>query len=413
MGLKIDMDGIKIASIDEIMKLVELGKAYREEGKYDLSVREFEKIICSPEDLSFRNMIRNEIEISQGKIILDSRPRGLGITLTNKCNIRCIMCNVWQNDWDLPEKTIKETIELFPYLQRIFWQGGEVFLSPYFQEILESIASHLNVRQDINTNALLIDERWAERLVKANVNIIISIDGVTKETYEYIRRGAKFDNLLRSIQILNECRSNTPKNTDYHTRGCSTIINLVVMKSNYHELGNFMDFAKKYHFDRLQLTPVDLNNSENIFLYKDEEALRFIRHIIPEMEKKAGDYGISLSNWLPLPGASLDDKQTKCMQNQMHAIDETRYNQQPLRPNNLSCYWPWQFLFIDWGGKARPQCFCRKEVGNIQDSSIGEIWNNQIMQEYRRRLFTNDCENWCEKRCTSGNISKEALGLYL
>jgi MoaA/NifB/PqqE/SkfB family radical SAM enzyme len=321
------------------------------------------------------------------------------------------MCTVWQNNWDIPEKTIKETIRLFPYLEKVFYQGGEVFLSPYFEEILDKAMLYPNLRQDINTNGLLIDKRWAEKLVKVNANIIFSIDGVTKETYEHVRRGAKFENLLKSIQILNEYRDGAAKNNSCELRRCSTVINLVVMKSNYHELPDFVDFARQYRFDRLQVTPVDIGNSENIFRFKDGKALNFIHDVMPEMLKKGDDYGVSVLNWLPMSGEYAQDRQAGCIQNQVATENDPGHNRCSSRPNRLSCYWPWQFLFIDWGGKVRPQCFCKKGAGNIQDESIEEIWNNQIMQEYRRRLFINDCEHWCDNRCTSGDIPKESLGL--
>ncbi len=395
---------------DELQKSIRLGRIYRGKGQGDLSVQEFEKIPCPSDKPSFRNMVCNEIEISKGKTILDSKPRGLGITLTNKCNIRCIMCSVWQNSWDIPEKTIKEILKLFPYLERLFWQGGEVFLSPYFGEILEEIALYPNLRQDINTNGLLIDEKWAKKLVKVNSNIIFSIDSVTKNTYEYIRKGARFEDLISSIQILNKYRDDA-NNGDQTLKKCSTLINLVIMNSNYKELPYFVDFAKKYRFDRLQLTPIDMDNFENIFRYKNQEALDFIRGVIPEMVKRAEDYGISVLNWLPMSDEYVQDKQTSYVQNHPIMKEEIEYKKNLQRPNFLSCYWPWQFLFIDWGGKVRPQCFCKKEVGNVQDCDIKEIWNNGIIQEYRKRLFINEYENWCDKRCIAGNIPKESLGL--
>jgi len=386
------MEKLKRAEEVSICKSIKLGRLYREGDRYDLSLKEFERIfsnISYKDDLSLYNMILNEIEITQGKRVLESKPRGLAITLTNRCNIRCIMCSVWQNSWDMPEKTVKEIMELFPYLQRIFWQGGEVFLSPHFEELFEKVSSYPNIRQDINTNGLLINREWAKKLVKANANIIFSIDGITKETYEYIRRGAKFEDLLKSIELLNEYMEDSEGDTNHAGRKSSTIINLVVMRSNYYQLGGFIDFAKKYRFDRLQITPVDIGNQENLFLHRDVEALAYIDKIMPEILEKAKAYGISVSNWLP----------------------SAEINCHTAKSNRILCNWPWQFLFIDWSGKVKPQCFCVKEVGNICNNTIEEIWNNDVMQTYRQKLFDNDCQNWCDKRCISGKISKEDLSL--
>lgn len=391
------------------------GRRYRDEGKYDLSLKEFNRIFSGiPEDANpfLHNLILNELETLKGTTHLESRPRGLGIALTNRCNIRCIMCNVWKDPWDIPEKTIREITELLPYLERIFWQGGEVFLSPYFEELLDRISAFPNIRQDINTNGLLMDENWARKLVKVNANVIFSIDGITKETYEYIRKGAKFEDLLRNIELFNEHVESSKGETKDNGGRCSTIINLVLMKSNYQELGGFIDFAKKYKFERLQVTPVDIDNDENIFLYKNKEALAFIERVMPGILEKAKSYGISVSNWLP----AIEDHPSCCDEvvssQKEQRIDSSKANHITTETNNrLSCFWPWQFLFIDWGGRVRPQCFCIKPVGNILKNTIEEIWNTEIMKMYRQKLFNNDCQDWCDKRCVSGRMPKESLGL--
>lgn len=386
---------------------VNAARNYRQKGDYDSCVRELDKGLARvPQGANpyLHNLILNELEISTGRSLIESKPRGMGIALTNRCNIRCIMCNVWNNPWDLPEKTVREVMAFLPYLQRIFWQGGEVFLSPFFEELFEKVTSYPQIRQDINTNGLLIDRQWAEKLVKANANIIVSIDGVTSRTYEYIRRGARFSDLLKSIDLLNEFIGRTDRSPD-RKNSSSIVINLVLMKSNYRELGDFIDFARQYGFDRLQITPVDLKSEENIFLHKDQDAMDYIERIMPEVIAKARDYGICVSNWLPQTGTVKEGQERQesgCAQGEADAV---RVN------NRVSCYWPWQFLFIDWGGRVRPQCFCAKPLGNIHDSSIGDIWNGQVAQLYRRKLFDNDVENWCDARCVSGSMPKESLGL--
>lgn len=407
----------ELKNIEEsvIYESIRLGRLYREEGNCNLSIGEF-KIALSrilPQENPFLyNRVLNELEISKGRSILESKPRGLGIALTNKCNIQCIMCNVWQNPWDIPEKTVKEITAFFPYLQRIFWQGGEVFLSPYFEELFEKVTSYPHIRQDINTNGLLINRKWAEKLVEANANIIFSIDGITKEVYEYIRRGAKFEDLLKNIKLVNEFTEFAKEDKSHTKRKCSMIINLVVMRSNYHELGGFVDFAKKYGFDHLQITPVDLSGPENIFLNRDIKALTYIYKIIPEIFEKAKTFGIRISNWLPAIENLIFPQGDEAQLREIQQCGNFETRDSTTKTNNkISCYWPWQFLFIDWGGRVRPQCFCVKALGNIHNNTIEEIWNNDIIQTYRKKLFSNDYHNWCDSRCSLGKISKEALSL--
>lgn len=413
------MDSKKVRTIENIniYESIKRGKSYRVEGKIDLAIKQFRSISnhISPQDNPFLfNILLNEIEITQGKTILESKPRGLGIALTNRCNLRCIMCSVWKEPWDMPEKSLKEITALFPYLERILWQGGEVFLSPYFEDLFEEISAYPHIRQDINTNGLLIDKNWAKKLIKANANIIFSIDGITKETYEYIRKGAKFADLIKSIDLINEYAKEEKQDEHYNGKRCSIIINLVVMKSNYRELDGFIDFAKKYGFHRLQITPVDIGNQENIFIYKDIEALRYINKIIPELISKAKTYGISVSNWLPDIDNLISESRENGPLKKREIINYAEENKVTIPVNNrLSCNWPWQFLFIDWGGRVRPQCFCVKPVGNVLENSIEEVWNSNFIQMYRQKLFNNDYKHWCDERCIAGKIPTESLSLDL
>ncbi len=336
----------------------------------------------------FKNQILNESEISQKKIILKSKPTDLRVTLTNRCNLNCIMCSDWRlSSWDIPKKTVKEIITLFPYLQYILWQGGEVFLSDYFEELFEKAASYPNIRQDITTNGLFIDERWAERLVKANVNLIFSIDGVTKETYEYIRREAKFEDLLKSIDMVNKYREKNI-NDKLTYKKINFIVHVVIMKSNYHQLSQFVDFANEYKFDTLQFAPIhSVTWSENIFLHKDPEAADYLERITPEILKKTKEYKINLLNWLP---------SIKKESNSNYLTEPERLAE-PTK--QMQCYWPWRCLFIGTAGWVTPHCLCKEDIGNVYKNSLDKLWNNELMQSYRKRILNNDYKNICVSGC--------------
>ena len=111
-----------------------MSKAYYALGQNDLVAEETIKYInmCPDKDDPFyKNVLLNEMEISQKKIVLKSKPRSLIVYLTNRCNLKCKMCPfaVSQKKQDISKKTVKEIINLFPYLQHIQWIGGDVFLS--------------------------------------------------------------------------------------------------------------------------------------------------------------------------------------------------------------------------------------------------------------------------------------------
>lgn len=354
------------------------------------------------------NKALNEVETTQGKVILRSRPRGMVVTLTSRCNLSCIMCDVWEDVWDIPEKTLEEIIKLMPFLQQIIWQGGEVFLSQHFESLFEKASSYPDLRQVIVTSGIPINNKWARRLVHSKTTLNYSIDGVTNDTYETIRRGAKFKDLLDSINMVNRYRAEYRADDNAFDK-FTMIMNVVIMKSNYYQLTYFVDFAKTYNFKTLLLSPVQkVSNSENIFLHRDQEASEFIKKNMPEVVEKARKFGIALCNMLPtINDNSLASKESDI---ELERTDNCfKVNQPVIINDNLLCYWPWQHLFIEKNGNVKPHCYCQKEIGNIYVDSLEGIWNSREMQFYRKRILANDYHDYCDYRCTLGIIPKEQL----
>lgn len=288
--------------VNNIDIYLDLGRAYREKGQFSESVKAlnqaYESIPC--DEIFFRNKILNEIEISQRKTVLASKPIGLWVNLTTRCNLRCIMCEVWKTPWDIPESAVKEIASYFPYLEELYWQGGEVFLSEYFEELFDKAASYPHLKQNINTNGILVDERWAKKLARKNMSLAYAIDGVVPKTYERIRKGAKFEDLIKSIETIKKYKRIYNENVGYADK-MITIMSFIVMKSNYREIKKTIDFAKTHGFDLLQLNPIEgVVDLENIFLHNDQEALEYINKAVPEILSQAKDYGIALDVRCPL-----------------------------------------------------------------------------------------------------------------
>lgn len=386
-----------------------LGRRLREEGKRDSSIRQFEQtlsFISKVDDPHLYNILLNEIETTKGKIVLESKPRRLGVTLTTRCNLSCVMCEIRKNPWDIPEKTIKEICEYLPHLQYIMWLGGEVFYSHYFEEVLEKAASYPNLKQAIFTNGVLIDEKWAKKLVRGNIILSYSIDGFTKSTYESIRKGARFKDLLKSIDIVNKYNGRK-KNSNDAKKKIVKGINYTVMQSNYREIEKSLEFAKRYDFGLLTINFMHVNNPEDIFLRRDPEAAEYIEKAISRVIKKAKDYGIRLNTWIPQAGHSSSSCYGINLQNEQKP---NKYSTVKLsKTNSVLCYLPWRHLFIDPGGSVKPFCLCRETVGDIYGSSLNEIWNSRMMQLYRQKILDNNCTNFCNYRCVDGVISEDEL----
>jgi len=141
-----------------------------------------------------------------------------------------------------------------------------------------------------------VNKSWAKKLAQSNLTLIYSVDGVTKEVYENIRKRANFYDLIKSIDILNEYRRDFGNDSSFNR--LNFVLNFVVMKSNLNDLDKVINFAIKYKFNEVRFAEVKfLQNEENIFLHRNKEALGYIKKIMPDISRKAKEHGIILHNW--------------------------------------------------------------------------------------------------------------------
>lgn len=409
-------------NVESARRAILEGRSLRLQGRLDLAAARFREALAlcpAAEEPYWHNTALNEIEITEGAEVLRSRPRSLSLVLSNRCNIECIMCSVWNDPWEMPEKSLRDIAGLFPTLCRLMWQGGEVFMSPRFEPLFDMAAAHPNLQQHITTNGLLLGRRWARKIAWSNTHVIFSIDGVTKATYERIRKEGRFERLLEGLRLINEARDEFFASGAW--RDFPLTMNATIMRSNVMEMEDFVDFAHEHRFKALQINPVDISGPEDIFRSRDAAALAHISEAVPRMRARAEKLGLILHVWLPSSRSPQfirepvpeivspppeNDPSSPPPLSGSSAVLENR-----ARPNVMACHWPWQDLWIDKGGRVRPHCFCGNDIGNVTEESVSSLWNNERMRTYRRRLYANAAAGWCANRCVEGAVPSAALSL--
>jgi len=144
--------------------------------------------------------------------------RNATIAVTNKCNSRCVMCNIWNSKISDTELNTHDFINLFsaPYFKSlvdISISGGEPFLRADLTELIKGIKNQLPNLEYlwVNTNGLLparVCELWNNIYgTTTNEYLCLSLDG-TKEIHNKIRGVSAYDS---AIQTLKQCRQKFPK----------------------------------------------------------------------------------------------------------------------------------------------------------------------------------------------------------
>ena len=168
--------------------------------------------------------------------------------VSNKCNLRCRMCHFSHDDvfyrtaqYTSPALFERIAAQALPLAHTLILSASnEPLMSPHFVEILKIAARYRVPDLLFLTNGQLLSPRIAEAVIESGVTQVqISIDGATKETYESIRRGARFERLLRNLEFLSERKRQLGRARP------RLQFNIVLMRKNLEELPLFVDLAEK------------------------------------------------------------------------------------------------------------------------------------------------------------------------
>jgi MoaA/NifB/PqqE/SkfB family radical SAM enzyme len=140
-------------------------------------------------------------------------PDRVYVESTNVCNLDCIMCPTGLHidtrpkgyiDWDLYTSIIDE---IAPFAHAVVLHSwGEPLLHKRIVEMIR-YAKERGLWVETSTNAMLLDEERARQVIDAGLDrIFLSMDGLTKETYEKVRVGGTFERVLGNIQRFLELK---------------------------------------------------------------------------------------------------------------------------------------------------------------------------------------------------------------
>lgn len=228
-------------------------------------------------------------------------PTTLNVSYDTTCNLRCVMCPQWRSP--AATSVIKQQEQIIDGIWREFGgrvdrlclsSGGDVFASPTYRRFLQSITPSPHLKISLLTNGLLLPKYWGDIKHLSNnvVELSISIDAATQDTYEKIRRGGRWNDLIKSLDMV--------KNLDIQIVN----FNFVVMACNYREIPQFVELSQRYGGQPLFAPMIvnEWNKSEALQIRHYEELLQY-----PELNQQNGrplfeqayhDIKKGVKNWL-------------------------------------------------------------------------------------------------------------------
>jgi radical SAM protein with 4Fe4S-binding SPASM domain len=299
-----------------------------------------------------------------GKPSIAGLPLSISIEPTTSCNLRCPECPSGLRSFTRPTGMLQQKVftsvidELAPVLTNLtFYFQGEPYLNPKFLEMVQ-YASHKNIFTSTSTNAHYLNDEHARKTVESGLDrLIISIDGVSQETYEQYRIGGQFDKVLEGTRNIIAWKKKLKRRSPH------VVFQFLVVKANEHDIPRLYQLAKEIGVDEVMLKTAQIYDFENG------------SPLLPENPKYS---------------------RYQLQANGKYAIKSSMHNQ---------CWKMWSGCVITWDGNVVPCCFdkdAQHVMGNVTQQSFKEIWFSDRYNAFRQSILRSRAEIDICKNCSEG-----------
>jgi MoaA/NifB/PqqE/SkfB family radical SAM enzyme len=215
-------------------------------------------------------------------------PALIDFNVSNICNLECIMCcgenssSIRSNLMGLPplpkaynDQFFDDLRPFLPHLHFINFLGGEPFLTPESYRVWDMMAEDgLSIPCRVTTNGTQYNARIERAMNAVPMHITLSLDGVTKKTYESVRHRANFETVIANLHRFNAYTQE---------RGTNFGISYCLMRQNWREVGDMTLFAEQLDCE-LSISMVAGPSNCSLFTLPPHE----LRGIVEEIVQMSG-----------------------------------------------------------------------------------------------------------------------------
>lgn len=300
------------------------------------------------------NLLKLRLSYLLGKYLKTAavwgKPYAISIEPTTACNLGCPECpsglkqftrETGKLQLDLNRRILDEVGSQLFYINYYF--QGEPFLHPHFLDLVKE-AKKRRIYTATSTNAHFINAEKAEEIVRSGLDrLIISIDGLTQQTYENYRVHGKLEKVIEATRHLVAAKRNQNAATPH------LIFQFLVVRQNEHEIPELYKLADELGVDEVRLKTTQVYNYThgNPLIPKNTKYSRYI-------QQQDGTYRLKAKT-------------------------------------GNHCWRMWSSTVFTWDGILVPCCFdkdAQHQLGNIQHNTFDSIWNHPKYRGMRHKILT-------------------------
>jgi len=359
------------------------------------------------------------------------------VDMVTRCQLRCIMCHFAHPEFQESPVTMggelleKVAAELFPRAHDVtLSSSSEPLLAPDLPRALELCKKYEVPNFHFSTNALAMTDTIMDAVIDSGMPLLtVSCDGITKETFEKIRKPAKWEPFLRRFDIINQ------RKKDRGVDKPALSVTCVLMRSNIREVPEMIRFwharGVKY-MNFVHMAVMGGLGIENESLMNDA---RLCNDTLAEARRIADEVGMQVMMPIPIAETFADAGQVTDQSRSdegggfalvapkadLEALAESKevadylnhknreflFKVPEKRFHNRPCYFPWYYIHVNPDGTIFP-CGCWFEFttfGDFKTQTFREIWTGPKYKELRRQLYNMELRDVCAN-CSVANMGR-------
>jgi len=316
----------------------------------------------------------------------------LVLFVTNRCNLRCAMCGVWEHGrrvgYDANGKrevlsaaewagVLRSARKLRTSLVTLC--GGEPLMRRDIFEIIRS-AREEGISVHLCSNAALLNAEDVDKLRRSGLSSIsLSLESTEREISDALRGPGCHDSVLEAIRMFRE-----------RAPGIQIGINATITAMNFRDIWRMVPFAEELGVQQIKFGPIHTNLLHKDKRWSEVEGLLFKPEHLPELKREIRKLRKAISH-------SRLRTTSRAFLKGIPALYEASRR-------DFRCFAGYAICAVDPYGMVSP-CCDMDSTECVRNRPLDEVWRSEAFHALRRKVHR------CTSRCWDTTNTELSLRL--